>query len=480
MHWNGTKKLVASIIALAMTATLIPEMARAGSCSEKIINRCKDGGRDAWNGGGDLGSGMYGGTSSLSSANQSQGIKMGQAASACKDMKGQCKSCPKAEQQECEKGLDKAGGEMKAQSASMGDMSSMLGAMAGLAAAAMQMANQQDKDEQQQQQNNSALQPNGQIDCSKQDAYMFPDCDSLLSASCKNAMEDPRCTAFANRYCGGQGVSAAGVIGPGVPYGGAGQGVGSMFCGFVAAYGYCRSGGHDSCPSCLRLQKESSQVCQSNPAMCLAQNSPEVLANSRAQCAGDPVYADPSVAGAAAFVNGNGTQMPTTGGAGSPIAVLPGQGGGGGGTPVVNPVAGGGGGTTNPVVPRPPVVPAPGLGNPPVVNPGGGVPPVGNGGGNGVGIASRDGTPNGTANAIRVSPGGNGVAAGTVITLASVGGGNGGSHRDVAGTGGIRPSSANLGGPAPDVQGQYGPSLFTVGSTAIRSRCAAGLLLNCH
>lgn len=436
-----------------------------GSCAEKIINKCKQGGKDAWMGGGDLGSGMYGGTSSLGNANTEQGKKMGQAASQCADMKAQCKKCPKQEQQQCEQGLDKAGGEMAAQSASMGDAGQMLGALAGMAAAAMAMMNQQKDEEDKQQQNQSALQPNGQIDCSKDDAYMFPDCDTLLSASCRNAMEDGRCVAFSNRYCSGN-ASPPGVIGPGVPYGGSGQGIRTPFCKFVAQYGYCRPGGRDNCPACLDLQKQASAACQANPAACIGQNSPDVLAGAANQCPGDPlIFGDGSVV--AALQNGAG-QAPggpvLGGGAGAPI--LPGQ---------QQPVAGQpGGGGVQPVLP-------PGNGGAvPVVNPGGGAAP-GAGApvnvGTGVGIAGA-GTqlPSGQAGGgVNASQGGGGVPAGTVISIAST--------QQPSGPRGLASQSANrignAGGPAPDVQGQYGPSVFAMGSQAIRNRCAEGRFMHC-
>lgn len=458
---------IAMTIAVGVYA---PDVQAQGGCAQKIIDKCKQGGKEAWNGGGDLGSGMYGGTSSLGNANAEQGKKMGEAAGKCADMKSQCKKCPKQEQKQCEQGLEQAGGEMQAQSASMGDASQALGALAGLAAAAMGMMNKKKEEEDKNAQNQSALQANGQIDCSKDDAYMFPDCDVLLSASCRNAMEDVspsgvrRCVAFSNRYCNGN-VSPPGVTGPGVPYGGSGQGVRTPFCKFVAQYGYCRAGGRDACPACEDLQKQASAACQANPAACLAQNSPDILAAKANQCPGDPlIFGDPSVL--TALQNGAGQQQggPALVGGGGAPPVLPGQGG--------QPVAGNPGGGVQPVLP-------PGNGGAvPVVNPGGG---GGAGGGapvnvgTGVGIAGA-GTQQPTGGAggnVNASQGGGGVASGTVISIASTQ--QPGGNRAVAGQYRI----TNAGGPAPDVQGQYGPSVFAMGTQAIRNRCAAGQFLHC-
>jgi hypothetical protein len=50
--------------------------------------------------------------------------------------------------------------------------------------------------------------------------------------------------------------------------------------------------------------------------------------------------------------------------------------------------------------------------------------------------------------------------------------------REFASAGGMKPASV-ASGPATDVEGQYGPSLFTTSSQVIRRRCQAGRLNNC-
>ena len=52
-------------------------------------------------------------------------------------------------------------------------------------------------------------------------------------------------------------------------------------------------------------------------------------------------------------------------------------------------------------------------------------------------------------------------------------GGKAGSNREVASAGGASR------GPASDVQGKYGPSLFAMGTQVIAEHCKAGKFLNC-
>ncbi len=450
------KNLFSALIVVSVSAIYVPETQAAGACAQKVIGKCQAGGREAGNTDASAGNNLFGNSTTGSTETGAAGRRMSEAAGACRDMKKQCAKCPPAERQECEKGLDGAAGQMDAQSASMGDASAMMGAIAGLAAAAMAMANQQKKEDEEEK-NDSAFLGNGQYDCTKNDAYQFSACDNILAKSCRNAMEDPRCVAFSNRLC------AAGA-------GAAGANVG--FCNFAAAYGFCRPGGRDQCPSCMRLLNLGSADCQANPAACIPSNSATVTAATLpAACGQDPlVLADPQIAAAL----GGGAQFGQApvngappGGAGLAPPVLPGGGnapvgGGGGNPPVVNP---GGGGA--------PIVGG-GGGGPPVP------PPVGNGGGGGVGIAGaaqRDGgAPVGSANGVNASAGGGGVAAGTVISIASVGGGGGGGAIREGQGGGRAVANA---GPAPDVSAQYGPSVFAVGTQTIRNKCAAGKFMHC-
>lgn len=451
-------KLILFAAALSMSGIYLPEASAAGACAQKIIGKCQANGRDAGGTDGTAGSNLFGNATTGSTEAGAASRRMAGAAKGCRDMKKECAKCPQAERKQCEEGLEGSAGQMDAQSAGMGDASALMGMAAAMAAAAMQMA-KKDKEEEEQQQNQSAFLGNGQYDCTKPDAMQFQACDAILAKSCRNAMEDWRCPMFANAYCG----SARGAND-------------RSFCGFVQAYNFCRPGNANDCPSCKELQKQTSQICAANPAACIGQNSPDVIAaTTPLHCAttngGDPMLRDPAII--AALGQGAGYVNPGTGGGAPPgngglaPPVIPGGGApggggppaGGGGIPVVNPNPGAGGGGV------------PVAGGPPVP------PPVGNGGGGGVGIAGagiRDGNaPAGQAGGINASAGGGGVAAGTVISIASVGGG-----------GGIREGQpgrqvANAGGPAPDVQGQYGPSVFSMGTQAIRNKCAAGKFMHC-
>ncbi|MGE4132468.1 MAG: hypothetical protein AB7F86_12570 [Bdellovibrionales bacterium] len=197
------------------------------------------------------------------------------------------------------------------------------------------------------------------------------------------------------------------------------------YCRTVANYNFCNANtNRGTCPACLQLASGTG-VPGGNSTGELA----KYVAN-KPECAGDPVaYGDAAVVaalqqtssgpiGGGAVVGGPG---PGTGG-NLPVAVLP-----GGGTATGGTGATGGGGTTPPGV----------------VLPGGGT--GGTGGGTG-----------GTT-------GGTGIATASVHTSYSMS-----SVSDIL--------HNNVGGPATDVQGQYGPSLFTTGSAAIQQRCEAGQL----
>lgn len=389
----------AMILSLLQTSYVPLEATAAGggSCSQKIVAKCKSSGQAAGQTGFTGGSGMYGNASTGSAETLAAGARVGAAAKDCKASAKQCDQCPEAEREQCKKDVEGAAGNMEAQSAGMGDAGAAMGAIAGMMAGILPMLLQKKKEDEQNKANESALRPDGSIDCSKNDAYMFTQCDEQLSTACKNAMTDPRCVNFAGRYCPS--------TGSGTPY-----------CNTVAAYNYCSPGGRDTCPSCLQLQKESSEACQLDPAQCLAQNSAAELQKARAQCPTDPIFA----------------AMPASS-ATSPVVAVPGA------TPVA------GGGVNNPNLP-------------PVVLP------------KSLSTASVNGTA--TRDAYSNNPSGQ-VSSGASSASSSAGSGSGTAIRDTAA---IRTASV---GPAPDVVGPYGPSVFATSSQVIRSHCAAGKFLNC-
>jgi len=432
------KNIIKLSLCFAVAMSFAPEAFAkgGGSCTAKIVNKCKSAGR-AIGETGDMsvtGLGAREGGTLVGGAATERGRRMGVAAGECQASASECDKCPPAEREQCKKAVGDAAGDMKAQSAGMGDAGAMMGAIAGLAAAMLPMLMKKDEEEEEKQQQNpnSALQcgQNGcTIDCSKNDAYNYAQCDAQLAASCMNAMSDWRCVNFANRYCNGTGV-------------------GSPYCNRAVAYQFCSPGGRDLCPSCLQLQKETSPGCVANPAACIGQNSPEETERMRATCPQDPVFAGAGNAGFGGVAGG----LPAPG----PV-------------PVAGP-------TPNPGLP-PPILPAGTNGGT------GGTGGTTGGGGTGTIVTSsvgggrdsyKDKITGGLTAKQEAAAGQGGGGYGAQSAGGGDVGGTGG--RDTAGTGGYKPAST---GPAPDVNGQYGPSLFTTASQIIRNRCAEAKFFHC-
>lgn len=329
-----------------------------------------------------------------------------------------------------------------------------------------------------------ALQANRTIDCSQSDAGTYSECNDQLAQLCLRSLSSAQCQAFASRYCGSASGTATNptinanlpttspALGDGIKtatttvdtlgqptlfsgrMGATGEGVGTPFCKVVVATKYCSQSGRDKCPSCVQLAINKSPICANDPALCLAQNSPDQINQAKQTCPTDPAFSDPT------FVAGGGAQLPPNLRGGSP-AVLPQQdglgqtttaAGGGSGGPSV---AGTGGSNGSGGISTSSIRPASAAGG----HAGDGVS-EGRGG-----VASRGGFASGGGVAAR---GGD-----------HTGGGYAMGSRETASVGGYRPASAGNSGPASDVQGQYGPSVFALGSQTIRNRCAAGKLLNC-
>ena len=446
------------------------------NCGQSLINECKKAGtaaRGVTEAGGKSARGnLQGGAEDWSNALNAGSAAMSTAASKCRSSKSRCKQqCTTPQDiKKCEEDVENAAASLGSEAGQLGGagadagqtaqsaggggegLGQALGAMAPLLAALMQKKQEEKKKEE-----DGALQPNGSIDCSKGDAYIYQDCNEQLSAACRNAPEDGRCVNFANRYCSGSASGGAPAVlppaqtvrtGSGLaiasapPMGQQGEGIGTDFCGFVAAYNYCKSGGRDNCPSCRQLQRESSAFCAQNPSSCIGQNSPEQVARARTTCPTDPIFANPTYAqpGFSNVATGSGAPpTPVTGGApvmgGAPI-------GGGSGAPV--PVA---------VLPQ-------------------------SANSRAAGGGMREAAARGAAS--------DSASGGASASGGSANGATSGGRADVAAGGGrIMPSSSSPqaatsnAGPAPDVQGMNGPSVFAMGTQVIRSRCAAGKLVNC-
>ncbi len=422
-----------------------------GSCTEELVNKCRADGIVAGATSAVASGGAYNSAKTGEVEAKKSGANMAAAAKNCKDSAKMCQKCPEHERESCKQAVEQAAGQMEAQSAAMNGAGDAMGAIAGMLGAMLPLLmnqNQQEEDPQQQQQpfqNMSADLGNGQIDCSKRDAYNFPDCNDHLRTRCKTTLGDPMCASFASRYCATT-YSPPSRKPSGIPVGGSGEGRGDPFCDLVDAYNYCKVGGRDGCPSCLNLQAGASEGCRDNPALCLAQNSPEQWDRYKNSCPGDPIYQTPAylaAKGGASGGSGGGSTL-------QPLPTAPNAGGSPGGAPppnVVLPTSGstGGSGTQQPLQP------------PSLVNPPGG----------GTAIAAREGRANGSANA------NGGISNGGTVSVFSM------VAKDRLAGGGAMDRTAASAGPAPDVQGPYGPNLFSVGTRVLRNKCAAGQFLNC-
>jgi hypothetical protein len=268
---------------ICMSLTSLPEaFAKAGGAcpTQQLLSACNAGGAMAgFAGGGALGGGggMQGPTADAGARTAQSSAAFGNAASQCRVSASQCAACTNPQQrQQCEQAVNGAANGLQAQSAGLGgDASSLLSAAAMMGAAMIPMLMKKDEEEQQQQQQaqqyEGALRPDGTIDCAKNDAYKYSACDRQMSATCKNAMSDVRCIAFANRYCNSSGA-------------------GDQYCNTVVAYQFCSQSGTSQCPSCLQLQADTSSECSADPAKCVFQPSPEIIEGMRAKCPTDPLY----------------------------------------------------------------------------------------------------------------------------------------------------------------------------------------------
>jgi hypothetical protein len=198
-----------------------------------------------------------------------------------------------------------------------GDMMGMLmgAAMGGMLGYMLGKKMNEDKDKDKGD-DDDALLPNGQIDCSKKNAYEYRDCTAWLEQNCINDLDSQKCQKFSNIYCAATSSSPA-QTGDAPPME-AGSGLGSPFCKKVNAHNYCKAQGRQSCPSCLGLARSNSPACLQDPSLCLAQNSPEQINAAKQTCPTDPAFADP------AYANGGGSQVPpAVAGGGLPAVVLP-------------------------------------------------------------------------------------------------------------------------------------------------------------
>ncbi len=329
------------------------------------------------------------------------------------------------------------------QSAAGGSGSSMMPMLMGAAMGGLMgyMLAQQlkKKDEEKEKDDDGALLPSGQVDCSKEDAYMYGQCNVWLETNCINNLDAGNCKKFALRYCGtnsSQQNASGGFVG---------EGIGTPFCSKNLAWGYCKVQGREQCPSCLGLQRAASPACAQDPSLCLAQNTPEQINQAKTTCPTDPAFSNP------AFTAGGGSQVPAQLQPGAPVVVLPQS--VGDASAVVREGSASGVATSSSAS----GTSSSGISTQSAAN-----------------GAIKEGQPNGAASSASYAGGGDTAGGG-------YGAGGAAGARDVASTqraagGNYRTASA---GPAPDVEGPFGPSLFKTSTAVIKSRCDAGKLNNC-
>lgn len=322
----------------------------------------------------------------------------------------------------------------------------LLGAAAGFGAAKL-MDKDKDKKDKDKDANKSQdavvcdANNNCAVDCTKDTAWEYSDCNEQEATACASNLSDSTCQQFSGRYCS---VDAAeGTTVDGYTKDKNGEGIGTAFCDKVAATNYCAASGRDQCPSCLQLNNSQLAACQANPSLCLAQNTAAQIEQAKTTCPDDPIFANPEyTAGGSATVTDpnapdpvvsdpNATAVTATD-ATSNSASAPSS------TSFVTASAN-----------SPAAVASSAMGQAPDVASGSGSTGFNSGGmGGGMGVASVGG---------RTASGG--ILPGRVASASA----SGGINR----------------GPASDVSGQYSSSLFLESSQAIAKRCQQGRLLHC-
>ncbi len=297
--------------------------------------------------------------------------------------------------------------------------------------------------------NDKALLPNGALDCSKSDAGQYADCDQYLIGACSGqsggGVVSGNCAGFKNRFCaknrtpnGVQQVELENGAVVQLNMGGNGAGQDSGYCQQAYASAYCTDAGYAQCPACMQQQAFDSETCKDKPALCIAQNSPAQMADAKKKCPGDPAIALYERAGGMNSTNG-GTST------GAPVVVLPQS-----ATQTLASVPGAAGG----------------------VSTGGsaGISTSSVSGGVSAGTAGS-GVESSAAREGQTGYQGGGAVGGGVARSTF------GNSREVASTGGSGAESVS--GPASDVQGQFGPNLFAMGSQVIRNGCLQKKFNNC-
>lgn len=170
-----------------------------------------------------------------------------------------------------------------------------------------------------------ALQPNCSLNCQYADSYKYADCNTFLTQACANygiqtstttttttpvtgtiissggMSAQPDCASFNARYCSQtQAAATSGQCNLAntnpqqiaqLNMAGSGEGYSTTYCQNWIASTWCSADSSRSvCPSCRQLQTNLSSTCQtsSDPASCLANQTTSTTTDSTV-CAGDPL-----------------------------------------------------------------------------------------------------------------------------------------------------------------------------------------------
>lgn len=283
------------------------------------------------------------------------------------------------------------------------------------------------------------LEPTGVIDCEKGDSFKYADCDAHLAQTCMayagTGNSSAICTGFSLRYCdmNGQGSTPdkqvsqdVGDVSLPVTLGGVGKGIGSAYCKAIVGSGFCKGvaeADRKFCPSCKQEQNLTNPACTANPSLCMPQYSQEDIAVAQQRCPTDPAFSDPK------FMAGGASTVPNVmvDEGGLPVAVVPGGTAGTGTTSTPAVAASVNGATVESM------------------------------------SAMSANSNAGSASGYRQAAGMTAQSAGQ--TLPNVG------DASTIGSASSGYSNPVQRGPASDVQGQYGPSLFSVSQQGIRGWC---------
>lgn len=317
----------------------------------------------------------------------------------------------------------------------------LLGAAAGFGAAKLLDKDKDKKDKDSDDANKSQdavvcdADNNCAVDCTKDTAWEYSDCNEQEATACASNLSDSTCQDFSGRYCSTD--TAEGTTIDGYTKDKNGEGIGTAFCDKVAATNYCATSGRDQCPSCLQLNNSQLAACQANPSLCLAQNTTAQIEQAKTTCPDDPIFANPEyTAGGSATVTDPNAPDPVVTDPNATTATES--------TTASNSTASS---STSFVTASVKSRQAAG-GQASDVASGNGSSGFESGSGGGMGVASVGG---------RTASGG--ILPGRVASASA----SGGISR----------------GPASDVSGQYSSSLFLESSQAIAKRCQQGRLLHC-